>query len=57
MGIESPDPIPPDATRELFGRAERSSRGRVDLATLSTRVAFQGVPTPPLEGGLSRIEI
>src|SRR5512142_2546728 len=33
MGIESPDPIPPDATRELFGRVERSSRGRVDLAT------------------------
>ena len=57
MGIEWPDPRPPDATGGLFGLTERCSRWRVDVAMRSAGTATEEVPIPPPEGGRSRIRV
>jgi hypothetical protein len=57
LGIESPDPMPREPPGGVLGVTERSARGCGDGAMLSTRVAIQGVPTPPVQGGRSRTRV
>ena len=57
MGIESPDPMPRETPGGVFGVTQRFARRCGNGAMLSTRVAVQGVATPPLEGGRSRTRV
>jgi hypothetical protein len=43
-----------DAPAGVFGVTEGSSRGHVGVAIRQAEAEFQGVPTPPLEGGRFR---
>jgi hypothetical protein len=51
MGIEWPDPIPPDAPGGPFGLTQEPPRG---LAMPAAGAQAEGVPAPPVEGGRSR---